>query len=105
MSTAAKWPTLRPNFQGYLEALRHLLPPGLSFYVAALGPRMLQLAAETADGVSLNWCSADQVAWSRSELERAASSAGRPTPPVAEYIKTAVDPDPAVTARALVEAM
>jgi alkanesulfonate monooxygenase SsuD/methylene tetrahydromethanopterin reductase-like flavin-dependent oxidoreductase (luciferase family) len=89
----------------YLEALRHLLPPELPLYVAALGPRMLQLAGEMADGVSLNWCSADQVAWSRTEVERAASRAGRPTPPIAEYIRTAVDSDAASASKILGNAM
>jgi hypothetical protein len=89
----------------YLEALRQLLPPELPIYVAALGPRMLELAGEIADGVSLNWCSADQVTWSRAEVIRAASRVGRPTPPIAGYIRTAVDPDPALAARVLGEAM
>src|SRR2546430_1022029 len=34
------------------------------------------------------------VAWSRARLEAAATAAGRPTPVVAEYIRTSVDPDP-----------
>ncbi len=89
----------------YLEELRRLLPPGLPLYVAALGPLMLCLAAEMADGVSLNWCSEDQVAWSRSEVERAAAVAGRTAPPIAEYIRTAVDADPAAAARVLSGAM
>lgn len=89
----------------YLKALRQLLPPELPVYVAALGPRMLQLAAELADGVSLNWCSADQVVWSRAEVERSAARAGRLAPPIAEYIRTAVDPDPDAAAEVLREAM
>jgi alkanesulfonate monooxygenase SsuD/methylene tetrahydromethanopterin reductase-like flavin-dependent oxidoreductase (luciferase family) len=89
----------------YLEALRHLLPPELPLYVAALGPRMLQLAGEMADGVLLNWCSADQVAWSRAEVERASSQATRPTPPIASYIRTAVDSDAAAASRILGDAM
>lgn len=89
----------------YVEALRHLLPPELPIYVAALGPGMLRLAGEMADGVSLNWCSADQVAVSRLEVERVASRVGRPTPPIAEYIRTAVDPDPAAASRVLGDAM
>lgn len=89
----------------YLEELRRSLPPALPLYVAALGPEMLDLAGELADGVSLNWCTADQVAWSRARVERAASRAGRPTPPIASYIRTAVDPDPEVAAVALGTAM
>lgn len=89
----------------YLKTIRHLLPPELPLYVAALGPGMLQLAGEMADGVSLNWCSAEQVAWSRAEVERASSRAGRPTPPIAEYIRTAVDSDSASACRILDDAM
>ncbi|HVB14223.1 MAG TPA: LLM class flavin-dependent oxidoreductase [Candidatus Dormibacteraeota bacterium] len=89
----------------YLETLRRLLPPGLPVYVAALGPHMLQVSAELADGVSLNWCTVEQVASSRAQVERAAASAGRPVPPLIEYIRTAVDPDPVVAARVLGAAM
>lgn len=81
--------TMRP----YLLDLQQRLPPELPLYLAALGPRMLQLAAEVADGVALNWCTAEQVSWSRQLLAAAANAAGRPVPRVIEYIRTAVDPD------------
>ncbi len=77
----------------YLGDLRRLLPAELPVYLAALGPLMLDVAGESADGVALNWCTADQVAWSRMRLAAAARSAGRSVPPVVEYIRTAVDPD------------
>jgi alkanesulfonate monooxygenase SsuD/methylene tetrahydromethanopterin reductase-like flavin-dependent oxidoreductase (luciferase family) len=89
----------------YIETLRRLLPPDLPVYLAALGPRMLGLGGELADGIALNWCSADQVAWSRAEVALAASRAGRPTPPIAEYIRTSVDSDPDIAARVLGVAM
>lgn len=89
----------------YMAELQRLLPPELPVHVAALGPRMLQLAAEVADGVALNWCSSNHVAWSRSEVERAASEAGRPAPVIAEYIRTAVDPDRAAARRVLGESV
>jgi 5,10-methylenetetrahydromethanopterin reductase len=88
----------------YLAELRPLLPAGLPLYVAALGPLMLRLAAEQGDGVLLNWCSAPHVAWSRGVIERAAAAAGRPAPVVASYIRTAVDPDPALARRTLAQA-
>jgi alkanesulfonate monooxygenase SsuD/methylene tetrahydromethanopterin reductase-like flavin-dependent oxidoreductase (luciferase family) len=81
--------TMRP----YLLGLQKRLPPELPLYLAALGPLMLRLAAEVADGVALNWCTAEQVAWSRQQLADAAKAAGRPVPRVIEYIRTAVDPD------------
>lgn len=89
----------------YLEMLRQLLPPELPLYVAALGPRMLRLGTELADGVALNWCSAEQVAWSRAEVERAALAVSRPIPVVAAYIRTAVDPKPGLAGRVLGRAM
>ena len=89
----------------YLRELRGLLPPALPLYLAALGPRMLALAGQVADGVSLNWCSADWVTWSRARIEAAAAASGRPPPRVAGYIRTAVDPDPAAAANALTDAL
>jgi alkanesulfonate monooxygenase SsuD/methylene tetrahydromethanopterin reductase-like flavin-dependent oxidoreductase (luciferase family) len=81
--------TMRP----YLLELRKRLPAETPQYLAALGPRMLRLAAELADGVALNWCTTEQVAWSRQQLADAAKAAGRPVPRVIEYVRTAVDSD------------
>lgn len=88
----------------YIEELRPLLPNGLRLYLAALGPLMLGLTGEVADGVALNWSSAEQVAWSRQEVERSARKAGRRPPRVHEYIRTCVDPDPARARSTLVAA-
>jgi alkanesulfonate monooxygenase SsuD/methylene tetrahydromethanopterin reductase-like flavin-dependent oxidoreductase (luciferase family) len=77
----------------YLIDLRERLPAEAPLYLAALGPLMLRLAAELADGVALNWCTPEQVTWSRERLADAAKAAGRPMPRVIEYIRTAVDPD------------
>jgi len=80
----------------YLSELRTLLPGDQPLELAALGPLMLRVAGELADGVLLNWCSSEWVEWSRARLERAAAAAGRPTPEVVEYIRTSVDPDDAL---------
>ena len=80
----------------YLADLRSLLPPGLPLFLAALGPLMLGVGGVLADGVALNWCTAAQVAWSRTRVASAAMAAGRPVPSLVEYIRTAVDPDPGV---------
>ncbi len=77
----------------YLEELRPLLSERLPLHLAALGPLMLRLAGELADGALLNWCSAEWVGWSRARVERAAADAGRPAPEVVEYIRTSVDPE------------
>jgi alkanesulfonate monooxygenase SsuD/methylene tetrahydromethanopterin reductase-like flavin-dependent oxidoreductase (luciferase family) len=81
------------GMRAYMVELRQLLPAELPVYVAALGPRMLRLAAEVGDGIALNWCSGDWVARSRGEVERSSAEAGRAVPVIAEYIRTAVDPD------------
>lgn len=85
----------------YLAQLRDLLPPALPLFAAALGPLMLRVAAELADGVSLNWCTAQQVALSRRLVTSAAAAAARPVPILVEYIRTAVDPDPAAARAAM----
>ncbi|MDA8203529.1 MAG: LLM class flavin-dependent oxidoreductase [Chloroflexi bacterium] len=80
----------------YLRELRERLPPELPVYVAALGPLMLDVAGEMADGAALNWSTPEQVAWSRRRVEAAARGAGRPMPVIVGYIRTAVDPEPDV---------
>ena len=77
----------------YLPEVRSRLPKSFPLYLAALGPLMLKVAGELADGVSLNWCSPEQITWSRQRVEEAARAAGRPVPRIVEYIRTAVDPD------------
>ncbi len=88
----------------YLKELRSLLPAPMSVYVAALGPRMLDLAAQDADGVALNWCTAPQVEWSRQRVIESAQAAGRAAPRVIEYIRTCVDPDERVARRTVASA-
>jgi alkanesulfonate monooxygenase SsuD/methylene tetrahydromethanopterin reductase-like flavin-dependent oxidoreductase (luciferase family) len=85
----------------YLAELRALLPPEQPVYLAALGPRMLALAGEVADGVGLNWCTPEHVRWSRNQVEEAAATAHRPVREVVEYIRTAVDPDSDLALRTL----
>ena len=45
-------------------------PPRTPVYLGALGPRMLRLAGELADGAALNWCTPEQVSWSRERIGR-----------------------------------
>jgi len=75
-------------------------PPATQAYLGALGPEMLRLAGEVADGASLNWCSAEQIPWSRERIAEGAARAGRDPAAVkvAEYIRICVDDD-AQTAR------
>jgi alkanesulfonate monooxygenase SsuD/methylene tetrahydromethanopterin reductase-like flavin-dependent oxidoreductase (luciferase family) len=49
----------------------------LPIWLAALGPRMISLCGEIAEGVVLNWCSPERVETARRELSRAAERSGR----------------------------
>lgn len=71
-------------------------PPAPRRYLAAMGPRMLDLAGTDADGVLLNWCSADEVARAGERVRRAAVGArrGGEEVEVAAYVRVAVDDDP-----------
>ena len=77
-----------------IAALRTRLP-GASVYLGALGPQMLRLAGERYDGAALNWCSADQVRWSRERVAAGARAAGRKPSDVRihEYIRVCIDED------------
>lgn len=81
-------------------------PPRTPVYLGALGPRMLGLSGEQADGAALNWCTPEQVAWSRERIAEGARAAGRdPTKvKVAEYIRVCVDDDLDAARRALARA-
>ncbi len=64
-------------------------------YLAALGPQMLRLAGEAADGVCLNWASPDQIALSRRQIAAGAEASGRDAEDVlvSMYIRICVDED------------
>lgn len=72
-------------------------------YLAALGPQMLRLAGEAANGVCLNWASPEQIAYSRAEIAKGAASAGRDAEDVlvSMYIRICVDNDVAAARHAL----
>jgi probable F420-dependent oxidoreductase len=66
-------------------------------YLAALGPEMLELAGEIADGVLLNWIPPEAVAASIAHLETGARRAGRTLDgfEIASFVRTCVTDDPA----------
>jgi alkanesulfonate monooxygenase SsuD/methylene tetrahydromethanopterin reductase-like flavin-dependent oxidoreductase (luciferase family) len=49
----------------------------LPIWIAALGPRAVELAGAVADGVILNWCTPERVSEARRSIERSARAAGR----------------------------
>lgn len=69
--------------------------PDLPIYLAALGPQMVELAGEIADGVLLNWVSPTYLSQALEHLHRGARKAGRDPSEidVACYLRTAVGGD------------
>jgi len=55
------------------------LDPGspVPIWVSALGPRAMLLAGEVADGVILNWCTPERIAFARARIAEGAEAAGR----------------------------
>ncbi len=75
-----------------LPDLRETLP-GVRLVLAAMGPKMCALAGASFDGVFFNWMTPEFAAGARKQVEAGAQEAGRPTPPVFGYVRTAVGPD------------
>jgi alkanesulfonate monooxygenase SsuD/methylene tetrahydromethanopterin reductase-like flavin-dependent oxidoreductase (luciferase family) len=95
------------TYQGEVVTLRGVKlaispPPHTPVYLGALGPEMLRLGGELADGVCLNWCTPEQIAWSRARLAEGAARIDRDLRrvQVVEYIRVCVDQDVKVTRRA-----
>jgi len=74
--------------------LRELLP-GVKLVLAAMGPKMCELAGSDYDGVFFNWMTPDFAAAAGEKVEAGARAAGRDTPRVFGYVRTAVGPDAA----------
>jgi alkanesulfonate monooxygenase SsuD/methylene tetrahydromethanopterin reductase-like flavin-dependent oxidoreductase (luciferase family) len=77
-----------------LPALREALP-GISLVLAAMGPKMCRLAGAECDGAFFNWMTPEFAAEARKHVEAGAKEAGRESPPVMGYVRTAVGPDAA----------
>ena len=65
-------------------------------YIAALGPKMLELAGEVADGVLLNWTASGYLKEAVEHVHQGAAKAGRDPSQIdiAGYIRVAVGEDP-----------
>ena len=88
------------DYQGDVVTLRGIKldidpPPRTPVYLGALGPEMLRLSGELADGACLNWCNPEQIAWSRERVAEGAARVGRDPGEVkmVEYIRICVDDD------------
>lgn len=77
-----------------LAELREALP-GVRLVLAAMGPKMCALAGGSYDGAFFNWMTPDFARSAREYVERGAQEAGRETPPVFGYVRTAVGSDAA----------
>lgn len=84
---------------GFLNA------PPVPVYLAAMGPRMLQLSGQCADGVTPNWCTAEQIAWMREHVARGARGSDRNAAdvPFALYIRVCIDEDEDAARRTFAE--
>ena len=99
------------NYEGPTVTLRGVSlaiapAPRTPVYLGALGPEMLRLAGELADGAALNWCMPEQIVWSRERIAEGAARAGRDpsSVKVAEYIRVCVDDDADTARRAFTKA-
>ena len=95
------------TYQGEVVTLRGVKlainpPPHTPVYLGALGPEMLRLGGELADGICLNWCTPEQIAWSRERIAEGAARVDRDpkSVQVVEYIRVCVDQDVDVARRA-----
>src|SRR6185437_2050836 len=81
--------------------------PHVPVMLGALGPQMLRLAGEAADGAALNWCTPEQIAWSRERVAEGARKAGRDPSAIqmVEYIRICVDEDEDAARRAFTRAV
>src|SRR4051812_22492313 len=77
-----------------LPELREKLA-GVRLVLAAMGPKMCALAGAEYDGAFFNWMTPEFAAGAHQKVEAGAQEAGRPTPPVLGYVRTAVGPDAA----------
>ena len=80
--------------RAYLEEVRKVAT-NVPVVVGALGPQMLRLAGRHAQGAALNWCTPEQVAWSRAQVG--------PNAKLVEYIRVCVDDDVPAARRALAQ--
>jgi alkanesulfonate monooxygenase SsuD/methylene tetrahydromethanopterin reductase-like flavin-dependent oxidoreductase (luciferase family) len=72
-------------------------------WVAALNPRAMRVGGEVADGVLLNWCPPERVAFARERIREGAEAAGRDPASVtlAVYVRACVGQEPGAAMAAL----
>jgi alkanesulfonate monooxygenase SsuD/methylene tetrahydromethanopterin reductase-like flavin-dependent oxidoreductase (luciferase family) len=100
-SAATDRPSGAPGWPVAAGLMAGELPPA-PVYLAALGPQMLALAGETADGALLNWASPERIVFSRERIDHGIARAGREpgSVPMTMYIRVCIDDDVAAARRA-----
>jgi alkanesulfonate monooxygenase SsuD/methylene tetrahydromethanopterin reductase-like flavin-dependent oxidoreductase (luciferase family) len=82
-----------------LTTMREALPdvrdalPGVRLVLAAMGPKMAAFGGAAWDGVFTNWMTPEYASGAREWVEGGASDAGRETPPIFGYVRTALGTD------------
>jgi alkanesulfonate monooxygenase SsuD/methylene tetrahydromethanopterin reductase-like flavin-dependent oxidoreductase (luciferase family) len=91
-----------PAFRLHGASLGLQDPPPTPVFLAALGPQMLALAGEVADGALLNWATPERIALSRDLIAAGARRAGRDPADVAAtmYVRVCIDDDVAAARQA-----
>jgi alkanesulfonate monooxygenase SsuD/methylene tetrahydromethanopterin reductase-like flavin-dependent oxidoreductase (luciferase family) len=102
LDPARLWLGVGAGFGGRpLTRMRESLPelrdalPGVRLVLAAMGPKMCALAGAEFDGAFFNWMTPTFAAGAREQVEAGAREAGRETPPIFGYVRTAVGADAA----------
>jgi alkanesulfonate monooxygenase SsuD/methylene tetrahydromethanopterin reductase-like flavin-dependent oxidoreductase (luciferase family) len=100
-SAATDQPSGAPGWPATAALLAGELPPA-PVYLAALGPQMLALAGETADGALLNWATPERITLSRERIDVGVARAGREpgSVPMTMYIRVCIDDDVAAARQA-----
>jgi len=82
-------------------------PPKVPIYVGALGPQMVTLAGELADGVIPSWSGPEQVAWGQELTAQAARKAGRDPSEVkwVGFVRMCIDEDADLARRTFAESL
>jgi alkanesulfonate monooxygenase SsuD/methylene tetrahydromethanopterin reductase-like flavin-dependent oxidoreductase (luciferase family) len=82
-------------------------PPHVPIYVGALGPQMVKLAGELADGVIPSWSSPEQVAWGQRLAADAARKAGRDPSDVKwiGFVRMCIDEDADLARRTFAQSL
>jgi len=99
------------NYAGKTMALRSVRlgfkAPSVPIYVGALGPQMVKLAGELADGVIPSWSSPEQVAWGKDLAAESARRAGRDPSDVkwAGFVRMCIDEDADLARRTFAESL